>query len=712
MCAVIFFFLCMFLGKSHLHLMKDAYDPLLLGDVVSHRTAVAALVISAGAAFLILTHEYIKRVSVLVFSGLVLTGICILFSADALYDREISKLLLNEVSTRSGVTQSGEEYGDYIELFNGSDMDISLAGSFLGIGERRRVALGDEVIKAHSCLVLKADKKDEPGHIESKLGSQGEILSLISPEGRVISSVSVPELKKGEVYARISDTDGWSTALATPGEANTGMIIPGPAFSAESGFYDMEFMLELSAPEGCSIYYTTDGSVPTTESVLYDSPVMIRDRSGEEARYRDIPNVVYNWQDTDPGDFGYHGETDICTVIRAMVYKEGEGQSGIVTKSYFVNMPEYEDISVISITTDPEELFGDDGIYVTGKTYDDWYLNGKKGDEPEANFTGNREIKAHLEYFDSDASFEQDAGLRIKGKKSRRDADKRLALYARPNYSGRNVFDRDILGYPVHSLLLRNDYTAADVIINELIDSAGTDIAVRTGRKAAVFLEGELWYYTYIRPGYSEQWVSGQYGVDRDKVIMSDAMPREIYDFLNSHDMSSEEDYKGLCELIDTDNYIDFISANIFFCNMDIYEDKDFISWKADVPGGSGYEDGRWRFLLKDMDNLLEVDEHLGIWAAHHCYEVDSFRGWRIKGTSYDSDRVFSALKKNPQFRQRFADRFHDLVNNRFTPDASAQILEKYGADEHWMDDFLIHRREYILPYMEECFGLTKEEMR
>lgn len=49
-----------------------------------------------------------------------------------------------------------------------------------------------------------------------------------------------------------------------------------PSFSVSSGKYHNEFQLSLTAAEGAKIYYTTDGSYPTSErSKLYTSPLTI-----------------------------------------------------------------------------------------------------------------------------------------------------------------------------------------------------------------------------------------------------------------------------------------------------------------------------------------------------------------------------------------------------------------------------------------------------
>jgi hypothetical protein len=47
-------------------------------------------------------------------------------------------------------------------------------------------------------------------------------------------------------------------------------------FSAEGGFYLDELELEINAP-GSSVYYTLDGSRPTTRSAYYSKPILIQE---------------------------------------------------------------------------------------------------------------------------------------------------------------------------------------------------------------------------------------------------------------------------------------------------------------------------------------------------------------------------------------------------------------------------------------------------
>ncbi len=77
----------------------------------------------------------------------------------------------------------------------------------------------------------------------------------------------------------------------SPAQANTAPegsnAVHQPVFSMESGFYDSSFTLSLSADEGCTVYYTTDGSDPLTSPTAqdYTSAITVKDRTNEPNIY-------------------------------------------------------------------------------------------------------------------------------------------------------------------------------------------------------------------------------------------------------------------------------------------------------------------------------------------------------------------------------------------------------------------------------------------
>ena len=59
------------------------------------------------------------------------------------------------------------------------------------------------------------------------------------------------------------------------------------------GFYTDTITLTMTDKPGVDIYYTTDGSTPTTASEKYTAPVKIANRTGSGYVYADIVNDGY-----------------------------------------------------------------------------------------------------------------------------------------------------------------------------------------------------------------------------------------------------------------------------------------------------------------------------------------------------------------------------------------------------------------------------------
>ncbi len=122
--------------------------------------------------------------------------------------------------------------------------------------------------------------------------------------------------------------------------------VPGLVFSRESGFYDEEFDLEIRSASG-TVYYTMDGTDPTTDSILYTGPIHIIDASVNENVYSlrtDISTGFYldlldEFSFRAPGYTMPSYPVDKCTIIRAVVYYGNGRYSQIKTASFLWDMP-------------------------------------------------------------------------------------------------------------------------------------------------------------------------------------------------------------------------------------------------------------------------------------------------------------------------------------------------------------------------------------
>lgn len=125
---------------------------------------------------------------------------------------EVTGVFINEVCS-SGT--------DWVELYNASDVEVSLAGFRLQDSkgtEEEYVFPSDAAIAAHSFLVLEKDADFEFG-----ISGDGDEIKLLDASYKPVDNVVVPALEDGQTYARTQDGGAqWTTmAAGTKGKANT-----------------------------------------------------------------------------------------------------------------------------------------------------------------------------------------------------------------------------------------------------------------------------------------------------------------------------------------------------------------------------------------------------------------------------------------------------------------------------------------------------------
>ncbi len=89
-------------------------------------------------------------------------------------------------------------------------------------------------------------------------------------------------------------------------------------FSAESGFYEESFSLEMEAegilPEGAQIHYTLDGSEPNEQSPIYDGSILLQAVSApDNSNVSDFRNTqasesMLNGEDAQNSEAALYGE--------------------------------------------------------------------------------------------------------------------------------------------------------------------------------------------------------------------------------------------------------------------------------------------------------------------------------------------------------------------------------------------------------------------
>ena len=642
-------------------------------------------------------------------------------------EKDIDKsVVINEVrSWDVDITRNGYYGSDYIELYNVTSEEISLDGWYMSDDENdlTKSRLENITIEAKDFVLIYANEKGDSGDsVLFKINPAGEKIFLSDPAGNVVDSIYVPEQELGTVYARVTDgADEWavkeSSILASNDETQ---ILPvrtlsEPIFSHESGFYEEEFELSLSAEPGEIIYYTLDGSIPTKDSNVYEDGIVIKNTSSEPNVINAVRNIREDWQTYGPDET----PVDKAIIVRAISMDEENHASEVVTKTYFVGLDQYKDGNVLSVVSDYEELFGDEGIFVTGKKYDEAYSSGTLDDSIVPNFfrSGRRwEVQGNIQLLTAgEEIINQKIGIRIQGASSRLGKKKRMGIFAREEYSGSQYLEGlDLDGKQAHSCVICSEKENA--ILQDLVKDR--DIATQSAIENTVFLNGEYYYSGYLLEKYNKYYLQDHYGVNPENVMLvkdkeateGPELSREYYDqmvrYVEETDLSIQANYEELLTKMDMQSFIDYICANAYFCNMDVSETKNYMVWRTIEPEDTEAGDTRWRWMLYDVDCISW--NHPEDYGVERKAQINSFAEiMETTGKALDSHTIFGAAKANEGFCKQFVLTFMDMVNVNFSIENVEKIFEKWNVTIEEYDGFFKERFDYIVPYMAEEFGLT-----
>lgn len=652
-----------------------------------------------------------------------------------------SHLTISEVCRRTSVAEAvehplrSEELKDgvcYVVITNNGVLNYELEQIYLSDERgvlREQESLQGVTVKpgeTYQCYMLREDSLDI-----SKSG--GSIVYLSDKFGNVVDTVEVPALDQDQSYK--STETGWQVINLLKEEI---IVVPVPTFSREGGFYDGAFELELTAEPGTTIYYTLDSSNPTAESTEYSGPIHVYDRSAEENIYRAIRNVqrdylYYSFDGDDP--------VDKCFVVRAVAVDSDGNVSDIVTKSYFINQNEYKGRTVLSLVSDPEGLFDDEyGIYVTGKVYDEWYMEARKQldenkpvdvrEEPIQNYLKKGilwERVSNLEVFeDANPLLNQQVGIRVQGGSTRQLIRKRFSIYARDEYGDTDYFDIPLINdYSQHVVFTRpGDIHAMNQIIGRDRDVLTTDFI-----PVDVFLDGEYWYTTYLYEKINEKNLAQKYNLSKDNVVIAkhgrpwgDRTYEEmeagknplssLTSYIEENDLSIDEKYFEYGKILDIQSYIDWACISTFMQNIDYNETANVIYWHTAVVEDRHEGDARWRLGLYDMD--LGWSALIAAYGDMPYYEANPFTmtaNWQPGPIT--EWPIFSALRKNKHFCKQFVLTYMDLVNTNLSVENTKAVMKELGIRDETTLEFFEKRITYVVPFMAEEFELkgTQEKV-
>ncbi len=487
-----------------------------------------------------------------------------------------------------------------------------------------------------------------------------------------------------------------------------------PEFSVENGFYDNAFSLKIYTNlEDVAIYYTTDGSTPTEQSTLYTGSVDITDNSQNV-------NIAGGHRNTSALDV-YYPEylLDKCTILKAIAV-DGEGNKSKVSQAiYFVGYNEkqgYDNLPIISISLNDDDLFGyENGIYVKGQIYDsEEYMDLEPAQRP-TNYSQQGkewEREAYFAYFDTQKEIvvSQKIGLRIHNDGTQAQNQKSFDLFAREEYSGSNYFDKALLGdYKTSNYVLRSGGNI-DTAKTKLRDMTNQDFAKsmdmfdsQNSESCIVFLNGEYWGVYNLQESYTNEYFEEKYGISKDNIVTvtnnqvdSEAeedilLFSQLTEFFTENQFTEEEQYILAADYINLHEFASYMAYQIYIGNID-WPANNVKMWRSKTVGDNIKEDGKWHFMLQNLDNSCAVNDMCT--ANSDPFSEDSHLANGPLDRNCILGLMFSKLMQNEEFKQLFKHAIAQLGTEIFT----AEAVQEYLAEkvELLQDSMPFHYKRFV----------------
>ena len=461
------------------------------------------------------------------------------------------------------------------------------------------------------------------------------------------------------------------------------------SFSVDRGFYTSAISLEIATDTpGATIYYTTDGSLPTeANGLVYEDAIEITTTTVVRA-FATIQGGTPTNVDTHtylyPSDIvnqpasisGYAEPTYGTGGGGPTVRMDYEMDTRIISDPAYSSdvITAFSDIPSMCISIDPSLIFGNDNFYDGEEVEAQVSVEALYPNDPSSNEKVEAGIESHSherlkrsmrlnfrsEYGDSrwDTDLFRNAPFNPDNRVTPNEV-KRIILRAGNNRAWSRTFSREKTTF----------------VIDEFSRLSQQEMSGDGMRGAFVhlFINGIYWglynpvvradtfYTSEIYGGDEEDWFSVNHGGDLRGVD-------DRYDYLRGdlkdQDMSVIGNYEELTEHLDIDNFIDYLLVH-WYTNTGDWPQNN---WYGGLRNSSAPEgpvpmkffawDGEWSWDLPHSSIRNIAPDPDDTW-VHPNFESDDDK---------DSGRVipdlFNSAKDNPLFIRRLADRAYQHLAN------------------------------------------------
>lgn len=570
-----------------------------------------------------------------------------------------SQIFINEFMASNTQTYADPngEFDDWVELYNAGAAPVNIGGMYITDNLATPTSYqipntnpAATTIPAGGYLILWFDNQTTQGetHVVPKLGSSGEAIGLYQSNG----VTPVDTLTFGVQYADISfgsTTDGGTVknffGTPTPNASNNGSIsgLPStsdPVFSVTGGFKTAAVTVSLStSTSGASIYYTLNGTPPTTSSTLYTTPLTI----------------------------------STTKTLRAIAVAPPLLASNIISNTYLFNTN--HTFPVVTMSIDPVTMFDPaTGLY--------------------PNYEQDIAAPCNVEMYENDGSlaFNQLLETEIQGTASAALPQKSLALKAKSSLGSATI------NYPIYddlpytqyrSLNLRNSGQDWNItmfrdalgnsIVHDLSDMNGIigkpKLHTSDYRPSVLYINGEYWGIHNIRERADWRYLKVHFDLDEDEVdIISEEDVVEEGDitewdnfqnYLSTNSFTSASQLTALSQKVDIEEYMDYIVFNLYIDNTD-WPSNNNRRWRERTPGS------KWHWFIKDLDFSFGLFQLSGGWNTGDATQNSLARLFNSSGYSWPnaawSTLLFRKLIENQTWKRDFINRMADQMNTLYQP--------------------------------------------
>ncbi len=428
------------------------------------------------------------------------------------------------------------------------------------------------------------------------------------------------------------------------------------------GYYQQAPVVSMSCnTAGLRIFYSTNGHTPDTTDHLYTGSLTLDSTLFSTS---DIYRITIS-----PENFMYIPPEGVkkTVVLRAAAFDDtGQRVGEICTQTYLVKELGCDslDLPVISICADSADLFDfHTGIMVPGY----WFNPDKELTTGNYHMRGREwERIANIELIlPEGGGFNQTAGLRIHGNRSRNFTQKPFKIYAREEYGAKHFSCRIFQDLPFtqYSRLVFKPFLCSwkgsgveNYVSIKLASRINIDAPAI--RPAILYLNGEYWGIYFIQEKVDEHFLKAHFGPKKEDYNIiknwvglengTDDNYNHFMQFVQENDLSEDSIYQEVERLIDIDNFIDYQIFEIFICNED---------WPANNSLCWQYKNNRWRWIFFDGDASCTN-------LSWNAFANATYTGEETYPASDISTLLFRKLLTNQKFQKKFYDRYLYICKN------------------------------------------------